>query len=185
MLFARAIAERALASRSFDAVRGRPLYDATMGPTAMLTLIFAGFAMFTWSASRRWHLLQIGRPAGNRLDHFAARLRGTWRYAFRQEKMDYYNPAGLAHKLIFAGFVVLLFRTLVLWGRGFYAPFNLFVLGADAAARRRSYEFVKDIMAVARHRGHARVLLLPRRSSREADDAVAGRGSSSSASSSR
>ena len=74
----------------------------------MLTLIFAAFAMFAWSASRRWQLLQIAQPT-SRLDHIAARVRGTWRYAFRQEKMDYYNPAGWAHKLIFTGFVVLLF----------------------------------------------------------------------------
>src|SRR6516165_7900145 len=99
-----------------------------MSPTAMLTLLVAAIAMFAWSASRRWQLLQTGRPAGDRLDHLGARLRGTWRYAFRQEKMDYYNPAGVAHKLIFAGFVVLLFRTIVLWGRGFYPPFNLWVL---------------------------------------------------------
>jgi hypothetical protein len=76
-----------------------------MSPTAMLTLIFAAFAMFAWSASRRWQLLQIGQPV-SRLDHLGARLKGTWRYAFRQEKMDYYNPAGWAHKLIFTGFVM-------------------------------------------------------------------------------
>ena len=101
-----------------------------MSPTAMLTLMVAAFAMFAWSASRRWRLAQIGRPLahGARLDYLATRLAGTWTYAFRQEKMDYYSPAGIAHKFIFAGFVVLLFRTLVLWGRGFYAPFNLLVL---------------------------------------------------------
>ena len=116
-----------------------------MSPTAMLTLMFAAFAMFAWSASRRWRLLQVGGPA-TRLDHIAARLAGTWRYAFRQEKMDYYNPAGIAHKFIFAGFVVLLFRTLVLWGRGFYAPFNLWVLGPTQPLGQ-AYELVKDCLA--------------------------------------
>ena len=116
-----------------------------MSPTAMLTLIFAALAMFAWSASRRWQLLQIGGPA-SRLDHIGVRLRGTWRYAFRQEKMDYYNPAGFAHKLIFTGFVVLLFRTLILWGRGFYAPFNLFILGPSQTFGPL-YEFVKDVVA--------------------------------------
>jgi hypothetical protein len=122
-----------------------------MSPTAMLTLIFAAVAMFAWSASRRWQLLQVGRPAGDRLDHLAARLRGTWRYAFRQEKMDYYNPAGIAHKFIFAGFVVLLFRTIVLWGRGFYAPFNLWVL-SPAQPLGQTYELVKDVLATRRRR---------------------------------
>jgi Fe-S oxidoreductase len=117
-----------------------------MGPTAMLTLMFAALAMFAWSASRRWHLLLVGRPARSVTDHLGARLRGTWRFAFRQEKMDYYNPAGIAHKFIFAGFVVLLLRTIVLWGRGFYALFNLWVLGQDQPLGQ-VYEFVKDIVA--------------------------------------
>ena len=69
-----------------------------MSPTAMLILIFAAFAMFAWSASRRWHLLLVGRPVPSAIDHVGTRLRGTWRFAFRQEKMDYYNPAGVAHK---------------------------------------------------------------------------------------
>ncbi|MGH7295240.1 MAG: (Fe-S)-binding protein [Polyangiaceae bacterium] len=112
---------------------------------AMFTLIFAAFAMFAWSASRRWELLQIGRGT-NRLDHLAARLRGTWRYAFRQEKMDYYNPAGWAHKLIFTGFVVLLLRTIMLWGRGFYPAFDLFVLAPDQPLGA-VYEFAKDTVA--------------------------------------
>ncbi len=116
-----------------------------MSPTAMVTLMFAAFAMFAWSASRRWRLAQIGRPE-SRLDHLAARLQGTWTYAFRQEKMDYYTPAGIAHKFIFAGFVVLLLRTLVLWGRGYYPPFNLWVLSPDQPIGQ-VYEFTKDCMA--------------------------------------
>lgn len=138
-----------------------------MSPTAMLTLIVAAFAMFAWSASRRWQLLQVGRSAGDRLDHLAARLRGTWVYAFRQEKMDYYNPAGIAHKFIFAGFVLLLFRTLVLWGRGFYAPFNLWVL-SPSRPLGEVYEFAKDILAMLVVAGtlvffYYRLVLKPRR----------------------
>ena len=117
-----------------------------MGPAPMSILIFVAFALFAWSASRRWQLLQIGR-ADSRLDHIPQRLAGTWRFAFRQEKMDYYNPAGIAHKLIFAGFVVLLFRTLILWGRGFYAPFGLWVLG-PAQPLGQLYEFAKDTFGV-------------------------------------
>src|SRR5580658_7454236 len=116
-----------------------------MSPTAMLTLMFAAFAMFAWSASRRWNLLQIGRPE-SRLDHLGARLQGTWRFAFRQEKMDYYNPAGWAHKLIFTGFVILLLRTLVLWGRGFYPAFNLWVLAPDTVLGSL-YELIKDLVS--------------------------------------
>lgn len=116
-----------------------------MSPTAMLVLLFAALAMFAWSASRRWQLLQIGRPA-SRLDHLGVRLQGTWRYAFRQEKMDYYNPAGFAHKLIFAGFVVLLLRTIMLVGRGFYPPFEVWVFDPSRPLGE-IYEFLKDTFA--------------------------------------
>src|SRR5882672_2503924 len=117
-----------------------------MSPTAMLTLMFAGFAMFTWSASRRWRLLQVGQSA-SRLDHIAARVRGTWRYAFRQEKMDYYNPAGIAHKLIFIGFVLLNVREMILWGRGYYPAFNMGLFGPSQALGP-VFEFSKDLLGI-------------------------------------
>jgi Fe-S oxidoreductase len=116
-----------------------------MGWIAMLTLIVAAFAMFGWSAIRRWQLLKVGLPA-SRFDHLKTRAEGTWRYAFRQEKMDYYNPAGIAHKLIFTGFILLLFRTLILWGRGFYPAWNLIVL-APGTPLGTLYEFAKDCIA--------------------------------------
>ncbi|MBV9949242.1 MAG: (Fe-S)-binding protein, partial [Myxococcales bacterium] len=133
----------------------------------MFTLMFAAFAMFAWSASRRWHLLLLGRPWSHGLEHLGVRLRGTWRYAFRQEKMDYYNPAGVAHKAIFAGFVLLLVRTLMLWGRGFYAPFDLWVLGPGQPLGE-TYEFVKDTVAVLVVAGtlvffYYRLIVKPRR----------------------
>ena len=118
-----------------------------MSPTAMLTLIFAAFAMFAWSASRRWHLLLVGKPVAHAVEHLGSRLRGTWRFAFRQEKMDYYNPAGVAHKLIFAGFLLLNFREVILWGRGFYAPFNLWVLGPSQPLGQ-AYELLKDCLGL-------------------------------------
>ncbi len=138
-----------------------------MSPTAMLTLMFAAFAMFAWSASRRWALLLTGRPVASPIDHPGARVRGTWRFAFRQEKMDYYNPAGIAHKLIFAGFLVLLLRTLILWGRGFYAPFDLWVLGPEQPLGE-AYDFLKDVSATLVIGGtlvffYYRVVVKPRR----------------------
>ena len=117
-----------------------------MGPIAMFILIATANALFGWSALRRWKLIQIGLPA-NRLDHVETRAAGTWRYAFRQEKMDYYNPAGIAHKFIFFGFIILQARTIILWGRGFYAPFNLFIL-SPTSSLGETYEFIKEVMAV-------------------------------------
>jgi Fe-S oxidoreductase len=112
----------------------------------MLSMLVAAIAAFAYSASRRWRLLFFGGPE-NRFDRIKERILATWRYALKQERMDYYQPAGWAHRLIFIGFTVLLLRTLVLWGRGFYPPFNLFVLGPKQPLGTL-YEFVKDLVAM-------------------------------------
>ena len=116
-----------------------------MNPTVMLALIVGALAAFFWSANRRWQLLKVGKGE-NRFDHIGKRIGAVWRYAFAQERMDYYQPAGIAHKLIFAGFIILLFRTLILWGRGFYPAWNLLVLGPQMGVGK-VYEFTKDVVA--------------------------------------
>src|SRR4051794_6246705 len=117
-----------------------------MNPTAMLILIVTAHAVFLWSAIRRWQLLRLGRFV-NRFDRIPERIGAVFRYAFAQEKMDYYQPAGWAHKLIFFGFLTLTLRTLVLWGRGFDPSWNLLVLGPTQPLGK-VYEFAKDIVAV-------------------------------------
>ncbi|HEX7603965.1 MAG TPA: heterodisulfide reductase-related iron-sulfur binding cluster, partial [Polyangiaceae bacterium] len=70
-------------------------------------------------------------------------------------ELGYYPLAGLAHKVIFAGFLILLLRTLILWGRGFDPAFNFGILGEHPATLPvlgavpigRIYEFTKDVFA--------------------------------------
>ncbi|HEY1959410.1 MAG TPA: (Fe-S)-binding protein [Polyangiaceae bacterium] len=116
-----------------------------MSPYAMLALLVIAWSAFGWSAARRWKLMRGGAPSP-RFDRIGERLLGTYRWAFKQERMDYYQPAGIAHKLIFLGFVVLLLRTLMLWGRGFSPTFSLWVL-APWQPLGRVYEFAKDSVA--------------------------------------
>jgi Fe-S oxidoreductase len=117
-----------------------------MNAPVMLNLIVVAHVVFLWSAIRRWQLLRIGRFV-NRFDRIPDRLAAVFRYAFAQEKMNYYQPAGWAHKLIFVGFLVLTLRTLVLWGRGFEPTWNLLVLGPHQPLGK-VYEFAKDIVAI-------------------------------------
>src|SRR5262249_48551306 len=117
-----------------------------MNPTAMLILIVVAHVAFFWTAIRRWQLLRLGRFV-DRFDRVFERLAAVFRYAFAQEKMNYYQHAGLAHKLIFVGFLVLLLRTLVLWGRGFDPSWNLLVLGPSQPLGK-VYEFAKDCVAI-------------------------------------
>ncbi len=118
-----------------------------MNPIVMALLVLGAHAAFFWSAAKRWNLLRVGR-GDDRFDRIGDRVNGVLRYAFWQEKMDYYQPAGGAHKLIFLGFVVLLANTIMLWGRGFVPGFNLFVFGADTMLGR-VYELAKDLVALA------------------------------------
>src|SRR6266511_2254464 len=126
-----------------------------MNPTIMLVLLVSAWAAFAWSANRRWQLLKVGRPE-NRLDHVGKRLKMVYEYALVQKKMNYYPLAGLAHKLIFVGFVVLLLRSLILWGRGFDPVFNFWIFGESPArlpllgAVRigHIYDFLKDVFAI-------------------------------------
>lgn len=118
-----------------------------MNPALMFIIIATCLAAFGWSASRRLRLLLIGGPE-SRIKGLSDRIAGVLRFAVWQEKMDYYQPAGAAHKLIFAGFGLLLLRSIILWGRGFYPPFNAFLF-APWMALGRVYEFVKDGIALA------------------------------------
>lgn len=125
-----------------------------MHPTWMLTMLLGLFAAFCWSANRRFQLLKVGRDV-NRTDQLGERLKGTYIYAFVQKKMDYYRAAGLAHKVIFAGFMVLLANSVMLWGRGFDPEFNMWILGSQpvelpvigAVGIGGMYELVKDVIA--------------------------------------
>ncbi|MET0592988.1 MAG: (Fe-S)-binding protein, partial [Polyangiaceae bacterium] len=122
-----------------------------MSPILMLTILVSAWAAFAWSANRRWQLLKVGRSE-NRLDNIPKRLKTVYEYALVQKKMSYYPLAGLAHKLIFIGFSVLLLRTLILWGRGFDPSFNLFILGDTPVLGLplgHIYEFAKDLFASA------------------------------------
>ncbi|TKC97061.1 (Fe-S)-binding protein [Polyangium fumosum] len=120
-----------------------------MNPLMMFLMIFGLAGAFAYSAGRRWSLLQVGRPE-DRFDDVPERVKGTAIYALAQKKMHYYRLAGAAHMLIFLGFVVLLARSIILWGRGFDPSFNLFILGPEGflgLPLGHAYEFLKDVIA--------------------------------------
>ncbi len=122
-----------------------------MNPIVMAAVILSLLAMFAWSAHRRWALLKVGGPTHeSRISNVGVRLKAVWVYAFFQKKMRYYLAAGLAHQFIFLGFVLLLARSIVLWGRGFDPSFNLFILGPEGVGGiplGKFYNFGKDILA--------------------------------------
>ena len=101
-----------------------------MNPVIMALLLIAGWGIFAYSAWRRWNLLMVG-AAESRADQPGVRVAKTLKYAFAQVRMPRYPAAGIAHLMIFFGFLVLLLRSLILWGRGFHEPFDFWVFGTD------------------------------------------------------
>ncbi len=119
-----------------------------MNPVAMAVVILSLVGVFLWSAHNRWGLLRVGdQTHESRFDQVGARLGRVGVFAFFQKKMRYYLAAGLAHNLIFFGFLVLLLRSLILWGRGFDPTFSFWVFGPEQPVGE-VYDFLKDIFAV-------------------------------------
>ncbi len=123
-----------------------------MNPLVMGALLVGLWGLFAVSAVRRLKLLRTGAPTWeSRTDRPLERLKLVVRFALLQAKMPNYPLAAVAHYAIFTGFVVLLLRTLVLWGRGFDPSWNLLVLGPEPALGLPlgvTYSFVKDVFAV-------------------------------------
>lgn len=117
-----------------------------MNPIFMTLLLLAAWGLFAWQILRRWRLMTLG-PGTFRFDHVGERIRLTREYALAQKRMRRYWWAGIAHQLIFLGFVVLLLRTLILWGRGYDESFDFWVFGVEQPLGK-AYSLLKDVFVV-------------------------------------
>ena len=89
-----------------------------MNPLFMTLALLFSLGLFAYSANHRWRLMRVG-PADLRFDNIGQRISRTLRFAFGQARMPRYKGAGVAHIMIFFGFLVLLLRSLILFARGF------------------------------------------------------------------
>ena len=122
-----------------------------MSPIAMTVILVATLSALAYSLNRRWQLMKVATAPDNRADRIPERVWVTLKYAFGQYKMPYYPLAGVAHILIFFGFMILLARSLMLWGRAFVPDFNLWVFGPDpilGLPLGHFYDLSKDIAAI-------------------------------------
>lgn len=119
-----------------------------MNGVAMGLLLVIALAAFTVSARKRWRLLHIG-TGGPPVDRIGERVRLTLRQAIGQQRLGRYPLAGIAHKAIFFGFLVLAVRSLILFGRGFVADggFGYWVLDAGTPLGDL-YSLIKDVYIV-------------------------------------
>lgn len=122
-----------------------------MSPIAMTVILVATLSALAYSLNRRWQLMKVAAAPENRADRIPERVWITLKYAFGQYKMPYYPLAGVAHILIFFGFLILLLRSLMLWGRAFVPDFNFWILGPEPVLGLplgHLYDMTKDIAAI-------------------------------------
>ena len=123
-----------------------------MNPAAMTAILIVLPGIFAWSMWRRIRLATVGAAAPRFSIEGSAlidRIRDTVIYAFGQKRMPYYRLAGIAHMMIFGGFMILLLRSIVLWGRGFDPSFNFFFdILALSNPIGMLYNVVKDVFEV-------------------------------------
>jgi Fe-S oxidoreductase len=116
----------------------------------LLLLVLPG--IFAWTALRRYALLAGGTSEPRfsmEGEELWKRVEDTLIYAFGQRKMPYYRGPGIAHIMIFSGFIVVQLNTLLLWGRGYDASFDFFGLLSTDNPFGQLYAFVKDVFSVA------------------------------------
>ena len=122
-----------------------------MNPVVMILLHLILGGIFAWSAVRRFKLATLG-PSEPRFtiegDALGKRIQDTVVYALGQKKMPYYKSAGIAHMMIFGGFLVVQLNTIMLWGRGFDEHFTIFGLLSTDHIIGQGYALLKDIFSV-------------------------------------
>ncbi len=123
------------------------LHKGAVNPFVMTVLLLAAWGLFGWQIQRRWRLMRIG-PGESRFDNLCERLKRTREYALAQRRMPRYKWAGYAHQVIFVGFIVLLLRSLMLWGRGYDADYSFWGLLHEHSILGGIYAFLKDLFAV-------------------------------------
>ncbi len=125
-----------------------------MNPFVMTLVLVSTLAFFSWSVKRRFRQLMIG-VADPKFDwspeQVFERTKATLIYAFGQKKMakkDSYQPAGVAHIMIFIGFQVLLLNSLMLWGRGYWPEFDFWGVLSTNNIVGQGYSFAKEATAL-------------------------------------
>ena len=139
-----------------------------MNPLVMALLLVAALGVFGVSIRGRWKLLHLSgeRP---HIDRIGERFRLTLKYALGQKRLTRYKFAGLAHKAIFFGFLMLLLRTLILFARGFTGDpkFGYWIFDSGDLLGN-FYGLIKDIYIVLVITGvvvflHYRLVIKPKR----------------------
>ncbi len=118
-----------------------------MNPLLMTLVLILGLGAFGFTMFRKIRLLMALEPA-DRANHLQERLKNVLIIAMGQKRLvgrEKERSSGLMHAFIFWGFCILLIRSIVLYGHGFYEGFQLPFLN-DQYLTGYLYIGLKDIM---------------------------------------
>jgi Fe-S oxidoreductase len=122
-----------------------------MNPWLMASLLVVGFGAFAYQIFARIRLWSAkARGSGFGEVRFTHRLARVVIDGLGQARLPRYRGAGLAHIVLFWGFLTLLLRTLILWGRGFEPAFQFFGLApSDTFDVGSMYGWLREVVTVA------------------------------------
>ncbi len=125
--------------------------ELTMGTLSMwlfLAVLLIGLGIFLYVFYYRLQILTLG-SADNRFDQLGNRVYAMIKYAFLQYKMPQELSAGLLHIFIFAGFMTLSIRTLIIFGQGFGGSgFSLNAIPAIGYYIGPIYALLKELVVI-------------------------------------
>ncbi len=110
----------------------------------MTVLLVAALTWFTITMQRKIRVLLKGKPAV-RWDQVPTRLWTTVKVAFGQSKMFKEPGPGLMHALIFWGFLLLLIRTISVFGRAYAGVDSNWTLFWFCPTAEGIYTLIKDV----------------------------------------
>ncbi|RLB29835.1 MAG: electron transfer flavoprotein, partial [Deltaproteobacteria bacterium] len=116
-------------------------YIGIPGSVITLFILIFGLALFFYIIYRRYLLLRSAKP-DLRFDSLWQRFYDLIIYGIFQKRQPRYLWIGILHIMIFWGFVVLVLRSITLYGLGVKAEFILPLMGGSIG---EIYHFFKDI----------------------------------------
>jgi Fe-S oxidoreductase len=119
---------------------------STLKPFLVLACIGFAFTYFALKAKILWDLLwSVTKPGPNRMENLPARLSAVLIDVIGQRSVRKKLLPGIAHTLIFWGFIVITIGTIEMMVEGIFHGVNLMLLGEQVW---RSYQTIADIMAL-------------------------------------
>lgn len=116
---------------------------AVLYPVLTSLMLVVAMAFFIAIVTTKFKILLKAKP-DVRWDRVGDRIENMLRVAIAQVKMFKEPAPGLMHALIFWGFLILLFRTISVFGRGFAGPDSNWTIFWFWPALETAYTFLKD-----------------------------------------